>query len=356
MKSLLKLDGAAACCGAHAAEQILDRLGVPISKAIDPTTKAGFLRIVAQVRRALQGATAEGEAAAVRAALNALDVDWPNLSSVGRDSVIEAARQAIGTAAARAMPRVEEAFRIAGRPIMGEARAGAVRRFGLKIETSLSLRDLAAERYIRASTANFIRDSYGVRRDELANLARETVARGLAEGVGRDQIARDLHTAIGDRVMRGQSYWQVVANQFVAQARTFSQLGAYGDAGIEAYRFVAVLDEVTTDQCRFYDGKVFSTREGVAIRDRLVNMTDPDQVYATNPWVRSGTDDEGNRILYVDRDGQRTTIAQVDRSGVGARDDRGSFSRGASSAELEGLGCPFPPLHANCRSETEPVV
>lgn len=356
MTRFFKLDGAVACCGAHAAEQVLDALGVPISKAIDPTTRAGFLRIVGQVRRALQGATADGEAAAVRAALNALDVDWPNLTAEARDRALEAAREAIGTAAARAMPKVEETFRIVGRPVMGEARAGAVRRFGLKVETSLSLRDLAAERYVRASTANFVRDAYGVRRDELAGIARETVARGLAEGVGRDAIARDLRDALGDRVMRSQSYWQVVANQFVGSARTFSQLGAYGDAGIEAYRFVAVLDEVTTDQCRFYDGKVFSTREGLALRDRLINLTDPDQVYDSNPWVRSGTDADGNRVLYVERGGQRTVVAQVERSGVGARDDRGQFSGGMGARELESIGAPWPPLHANCRSDTEPVV
>ncbi len=354
--TFLRLDGRTACCGAHAATEILDVLGVPVEKAIDPTSPGGFARIVAQVRRALATAAGADEAAAVRAALQTLDVDWPNLTAAARDRVVEAARTAIGGAVTRAMPKIEHAFQVVGKPIMGETRAGVVRRFGLNVETTLSLRDLAAERYVRQSTANFVRDQYGVRRDELAALSREVVARGLAEGVGRDQIARDLHDALGDRVMRSQSYWQVVANQFVQSARTFSELGAYGDAGIEAYRFVAVLDEVTTEQCRFYDGKIFSTREGVALRDRLSTLSDPDQIYDENPWVRTGRDDEGNRILYVERGGQRTVVAQIERSGVGTRDDRGTFSRGLGSTELEGLGAPFPPLHANCRSDTEPVV
>jgi SPP1 gp7 family putative phage head morphogenesis protein len=357
MTNVLPLDGALASLSAHAAEELLEALRVPVEKAFDPLSPKGYLRIVAQVRRALQGATAEGEAAAVAAALRTLDVDWGNLSEVARERVLEGAREAIrSTVVAQSLPAVRETFRIVGPGIVGETRANAIRRFGLNVAVNLTQRDRAAERYVRTSTANFIRDQYGRRADELASTAREIVARGLEEGAGRDAIASRLAAGLGDRVMRDRAYWQVVAGQFTNAARTFSQINAYQDAGIQSYVFEAVLDEVTTEQCRYFHGRTFPVAGAAALRDRLTNLSDPDAVYDANPWVRTGRDEEGNRIIYIERGGAREVVAQIDRTGVGSRDDVGSFSRGMSSEQLLGAGVPFPPLHANCRSTIVPNV
>lgn len=350
------MDGRLACCAAHAAGEILDSLSFPVEKAIDPTTPDGYLRIVGQMRRALEAATAEGEAQAIRDALRVLDVDWGNITADGRERVLEATRAAIGTAPARVMPQVRTAFRITGPRVMGEARRGSVRRFGLQIGTSLSQRDRAAERYVRISAGNFITDQYGIRRDELVGTARDIVARGLAEGSGRDAIAGRLHAALGSSVMRGTPYWQVVAGQFVNSARTFSQLGAFQEAGVERWVFEAVLDEVTTDICRYYHGKTFSVGASVATRDRLASLRDPSEIYDADPWLRTGRDAEGNRIIYFDRNGERTVVAQVERSGVGSRDDTGEYSGGLSSERLASEGAEMPPLHGNCRSTIEPLV
>lgn len=355
MSSAIRIDSGFACCVAHAADEIAKSLRLPAAKAIDPLTPDGFLRIVAQVRRALSGAVAQNEAAAVREALRILDVDWPNMTSAGRAAVIEAAREAIGVAGVRAMPRVESVLRVSGSRVMGSTRVASTRRYGFTIGTSLSERDRAAERYVRISTANFVRDHYGVRADELSARARDVVAQGLEEGAGREAIARALQTELGDQVMRGESYWQVVAGQFTNSARTFSQIGAFQEAGIESFMFAAVLDEVTTDECRFYDGQVFPLSVAVAARDRLSNLSNPDDVYQASPWVRSGRGEDGSRVLYVDRGQGREVIATIDRSGVGARDDRGSFTSALSPAQLASMTPPMPPLHANCRSTIEPA-
>jgi SPP1 gp7 family putative phage head morphogenesis protein len=347
-------DSGLACCAAHAAGQIAEAMHLPVEKAIDPLSPSGYLRIVAQIRRALEEATSVAETEAVANAMRLLDVDWPNLSAAARDAVVEAARLAIGAAPVRAMPRLAAVLRATGPRVMGETRAAATRRFDLSIGTSLSQRDYAAERYARLSTANFIRDHYGVRRDELAARAREVVARGLEEGRGREAIAASLRAELGDRVMRGDSYWQLIAGQFTNTARTFSEIGAFQDAGVEAYEFSAILDEVTTDECRFYDGQVFPLSTAVAARDRLSTLTNPDDVYAVSPWVRSGTMEDGSRVIYVDRGNGREVIATIDRSGVGTRDDRGAFSTSLTPAQIGAMTPPIPPLHANCRSTIQP--
>lgn len=346
--------------GADAVADILRvAFRVDVGKAtIDPTTRAGYEVVVGRVTRALDRATVGFEADAVRAALDTLDVDWSTLTPDGVDRVLTAAREAIGVAEARAMPAVSRVFEAYGAPTQVATREAAVKRFGFSIQTTLSARDKRAEAFVRSSSANFIRDEYGRRRADLAQAARDVVARGLAEGLGRYEISRDLRDTLGDRVTRGPSYWQIVAGQFVNSARTFSSLEAYREAGIEQYVFVAVMDEVTTEQCRFYHGQKFGVEESIAQADKLMTAAEanPDAVYDVNPWVRTGTDEDGNGIIYYDRGGERVVVANVATPGYGTRDAAGSYTNAMTTKQLTDAGIPYPPLHANCRSEIEPVV
>jgi len=340
---------------ADAAAEMLERLRLPVSKEIDPLDPAGFARIVTRLQHDLSGATAVDEADALRRAIEALDVDWTRLSPAGRDAVVRAAREAVAGVADHAMPRVRQLFEARGPAIYGDSRSSASRRFGFDLSQTLSLRDLAAERFVRESNVHFVRDTYGRRADELSSTAREIVARGLEEGRGSSEIAGDLADALGDRVMRGDSYWQTVAMQFANSARTYSQVNAMRDAGIQTLVFEAVLDEVTTDICRFMHGQVFSVPVAGAQLDRLASLENPDDVVNVAPWYREGTDPDGNRVIYFERaDGSQTTVAQIERSGRGTSDDTGEYSNAMSAAEMQASSVPYPPLHAKCRSNVVP--
>lgn len=338
-----------------AADELLAGLGVPVSKVIDPLDPAGFARIVARLERELAGAAGEAEADAMRAAFAALDVDWVGMTVAQREAVVLAARTAIAAAGPRAMPRIEQVFEARGPAIYGDAREAAIRRFSLDVAQTLSLRDHAAERFVRASNANFVRDQYGRRADDLTATAREIVARGLEEGRGSGEIAADLALRLGDRVARGDGYWQVVATQFANSARTYSQINSFKDAGIEEMVFVAVLDEVTTDICRFLHGQVFQVDNASTQLNRLASLENPDDVVNVAPWYREGRDEDGNRIIYFERStGDRQVVAQVDRSGRGVSDDVGEYSRTMSARDMQAGSVPYPPLHMRCRSNLEP--
>jgi hypothetical protein len=137
----------------------------------------------------------------------------------------------------------------------------------------------------------------------------------------------------------------------VARGRSYAQLSAYAEAGIAGYRIVAVLDEVTTQTCRFLDGKTFAVSQGLDLFDRVEAA--PDQLPELNPWIREQRDpDTGRRSLYVARGDTRVPLADIERSGVGTRDDRGEFARGLGERELGDLGIGFPPYHGLCRSTT----
>lgn len=347
------------CCAVvEAAEYVLERgFRIPMVKALDPLDRGGFDLIVGRLRTALMGVAAEQEAAALRKALQLLDVDWKGMSIAQQDAAVEAARLALGKAADGVLPKVNQQFRIVGPTVVGESRASSIRRFGLQLDVNMTQRDLLAEKFVRESAANFIRDQYGVVRDELSVMAREIVARGMAEGMGSDAIHAELEKALGDKVMKGPGYWQTVAMSFTNQARTFSQLNAYAEAGIQLFDFEAVMDEVTTDQCRFYHGKTFSVGSAQTVMNRLMAAKTPDEVKGANPWVRVGKDESGGKIIYIDRGGGlRTVLASVDRSGYGSKDDVGEYSNAVDTRRLETEGVPFPPLHGHCRSTTVPRV
>lgn len=83
---------------------------------------------------------------------------------------------------------------------------------------------------------------------------------------------------------------------------------------------------------------------------------DPEAIRDVAPFVRSGKDDDGNRILYVTRGGERDVLARVERPAVGEKDQRGIYSNAVDSAGLEARGVSLPPIHELCRSTILPEL
>lgn len=64
----------------------------------------------------------------------------------------------------------------------------------------------------------------------------------------------------------------------------------------------------------------------------------------------------GRTRLYVDGGGSRTDLAEVTRSAMGTRDDRGDSRALASESALNEVGIGFPPYHGLCRTTTLAVI
>jgi hypothetical protein len=251
---------------ADAAEELLrDVYRLDVAKALDPLDARDFLVIVERLARALTGVSRDAEAAALRRALATLDVDWPNLAPSARDRVVRAARQALDGIEAQVLPRVDQVFEVEAKNVVTRARAATVRRFGLRIAASTTETDSRIAAFVRESEGNFIRDQYGHRRDELGQRARDIVAAGLEQGLGRDDIAADLAGQLAPLVSRGKPYWETVAMSFANRGRTYTQLAAFEEADIERFRFEAVLDEVTC----FPKGVRIATANGDTPIERL---------------------------------------------------------------------------------------
>jgi len=210
----------------------------------------------------------------------------------------------------------------------------------------------------RSSQGNFVRDEYGRRIEGFGEEARRIVAAGLDEGLGRDDIAEALEQAArAVLIERAPFYWETVAASFIAQGRSYAQMSSYAEAGIRQYRIEAVLDEQTTNICRYLHGKTFSVADALRRFDRIEQLDDPEAIKRAMPWVREVQDRETGRTrLYVDGGGGRTDLAEVTRSALGTRDDRGDFRALASDSALNEVGIGFPPYHGLCRSTTLAVV
>ena len=337
----------------EAADEVIERyLRVPLGKAFNLGTGRGFDRAVARLASLLSARAADSDDAAVRAAVAVLDVDWAATTAEQRRTLVARALQASGRRTAGVPRAVSAVLGDAASEVVEATRDAARRGQRLGVAADFNALDRRIVRHLTTSRANYVRDEYGRRHDAFGERARQIVADSLESGLGREDIARDLEAAARDVIAgRGSFYWETVAGAFVSNGRSFAQLSAYAEAGIERYLIEAVLDERTTEICRFLHGKTFTVSTGLQTFERV--ESEPDDVKEITPWVREALDpDTGRKVLFVERGARRVPVAEVVRSGVGSRDDRGDFARGLGERDLAGLGITFPPYHGLCRTTT----
>jgi len=337
----------------EAADELLERyLKVRLRKAFNLGSPRGFDRAVASLATLLGARASASDDAAVREAVAVLDVDWAATTAPQRRTLIGRALEAAGRRTAAVPRTVQAVFGDAANEVVQATRDAARRGQGLSIAASFNALDKRIVSHLTTSQANYVRDEYGRRHNAFSERARQIVSDGLEAGLGREDLARDLETAARDIIAgRGSFYWETVAGAFVSNGRSFAQLSAYAEAGIDRYIIEAVLDERTTEICRFLDGKTFTVATGLQTFEQV--EAEPDRISEVAPWVREAIDpDTGRKVLFVERGDSRVPLAEVTRSAVGTRDDRGDFSRALSERDLESLGISFPPYHGLCRSST----
>lgn len=342
-----------------AADEILEHcFCFPTRKAMDLKDPKGFDQAVASLAAELGSRVADSDAAAVRAAMQVLNVDWRATTAAQRRSLITRALEAAGRRTAAVPGTIQAVFGRAATEVVQATRDEARRGHRLAIAADLNALDRRVIDYVSHSQTGFVRDEYGRRHELFTRRAREVVAHGIKSGLGRAEIARDLETAAHAMIGgQGSFYWEVVAGSLVSEGRSFAQLSSFAEAGIQRYVIEAVLDEHTTEICRYLHGKTFEVGDALRRFGQLEGLTEPDEIKAFHPWVRESIDPEtGRTVLHVNRGSEQVRVAEVTRSAMGTRDERGEFSRGLSERELMDLGVSFPPYHGLCRSTCLPIV
>lgn len=344
--------------GIEAADHILSRaFQLNVAKALDPLNDNDFMVIIRQLSDSLRGLSGAAEAIALARALDVLDVDWLNMGEGQRDRVIEAAKVVLAKPPV-SWPELEQRFVLTGERVVGGVRQRVHVEFSNKVGVDLTATDKKVSAYAAKSNAAFVRDQYGKRAEAASELARKIVAKGLDEGWGREELGQQLAQQLGAQgLARSQSYYNMVAAAHIGRARSYGALASYDDAGVEEYEFMAMMDEVTTEQCRFMHGRRFPVAVGLQKLVEAADLEDPESVKTSLPWMSSGKDENGNQVLYLKgADGSREVVAGVSQGGVGYKDRAGTYATTHSNASLAARGLSTPPLHGNCRSTTIPVT
>lgn len=342
----------------EAADEILASvfgLSVARKAALDLSSAQGFDRAVGLLAAALRRSSARLEREAVKEALSVLRVDWRSTTAQQRRRLVNDSLVAAGRKLALVPAAVEVDLRRFSPDAFRAGRRDA-RRHGLRIAATFTEADKRAARILERSNALFVTDEMRRRHDAFGAEARRIVAEGLEQGLGRVEIGERLSSAAAGTVARSGAYWEVVAGAFLGRARSASQLAGYREAGVRWYRIDAVLDEATTNICRYLHGRTFKVSEGLALLRREGTARAPEAVKAINPWVRERRAKDGRRELYVGSGDRERRIATVEESAFGVADEIGRFSGGLDDAGLMDEGVGFPPYHGLCRSTTIPVL
>jgi SPP1 gp7 family putative phage head morphogenesis protein len=343
--------------GARACEELLaSRYAIHVEKVINPLTVRGLRLIEGRLSAALQQTTRGNELKAVARALNMVDVDWANISEAARKRVQDSVRKVLGEVVPANVAATQQMLRVTAKSLFPSTRQATIQKFKLRgVGSSLTQRDKKTSSALQANTSLFVRDAYGRIHDGFSNKARNLVAAGLKQGLGSAEISEKLAAALSGAVQRA-GYWDLIASTFANRARTYTQLHAYEEAGIRAYRFEAVLDEVTSEICRFLHGQEFPVKGNVE-RIARVSAGSPEDLLTEQPWLSQGKNDDGEDAIFVGSvsRGNRQQVATIASGAMGVRDGIGTYTDAMDAAALDALGANMPPVHGNCRSTVVPV-
>lgn len=335
---------------------------VEVAKALDPLDPGDFVKLVNGFAADLARVSGPIELRHVQAAVQAMDVDWRRVSPEARRKALLAANAELRKAVPRVVPKVSRRFDAHVTRTSKGARASASRRFGLKIEASFDAVDQRVLDQIANDQGLFVTNQYGRLHKTFTRESKQIAESGLAQGLRSEEIASDLAAAAKKYgTLRTGGYWRVLASAYTNRSRIYSNLASMNDAGLKRYRFEAVLDERTTEQCRMLDGREFNVDDGLAKHREVQEAKDPTDVKSITPWIRQrkidGGPDDGKTELFVsDKDGGgERRVAVVEKPAVGTRDGIGEYSSVMSNKEMADTGIAHPPLHGLCRSTIVPV-
>jgi hypothetical protein len=344
--------------GRQAAESILaDYFHVEVRKALNPLNPHDFATLTRQLGALLAGHVEPAETKAVQKAVDALDIDWKGIPKEARWKLIDHVRATyLDPIVEKVMPKIDQTVSFYAKDIVQSSKAKTIEKFDLKVDSTLNGFDRRVLTYAEKSQGHFIRNRFGERADRFALRARSIVSSGLEQGLGSSEIAEKLHTDLAP-AGRGRGYWDMIAMVFANRARTMAQLGSFHEAGIVAYQWESVMDEVTSVQCRFLHGRHFPVRTAMEHFDQVEALDNPEDIKTTTPFVNFGMVD-GKPSLYVGGRGsdERTVVAHVTRNAVGTKDDAGGFANAKGNDALLALGISAPPIHGRCRSTIVPEM
>lgn len=340
----------------------IDGEGMPIWEAVgkivtakaDPLSSEAFDSWALSMAEDVMSVSSDDLAAMATSALEYLDIDFMGASVQEIERALLGYRTTIASPTARMMSVQQLEITRALQPILRQTSAAAQNMPQIRagLGAGFTVRDKEVSRLLAQHHTFWVRDQHGNISRELSERARRIVASGSERGLGNREIGAELKALTRDGLQM-PGYWNTVAANFVARARTYSLGASYRAAGIEYYRIEAVLDDRTTHQCLFLHGKILPTDRAMARIDRTLGDDNPESVLWNQPFMS----DNGDNISvdYPDGTSRRVADIVVRSSGASPSGHSAQFSNPISTSEMVDAAIGFPPYHFGCRTTTVPA-
>jgi hypothetical protein len=153
-----------------------------------------------------------------------------------------------------------------------------------------------------------------------ANAVERFMTRNEVRKMARDIVAGRFPARDVPGTFKGTpaQYFASVARTNETTANAYGMLTTLSELNVETYEIVAVLDDRTTDVCRFLNGRRFAVADGLRDIQAMIDAPDPDAFR------------------------RASSFASLDEA-------ESAVNRGTA-------GVRFPPYHINCRSVAVPVL
>ena len=184
----------------------------------------------------------------------------------------------------------------------------------------------------------FIGDHYNDKvTKQVSKIIRDTIAE--TEVLDAKVIARKLKKLMPGYAKQ-KGYYETVTSQVLNNARSYSSMRFYDDAGIDRYQVLAILDEVTSSICKTMDGTILEVKKTLKNFRRYDDCKTKEEVKDVNPWMTMKKDGDDEMVYFKDKL-------------IGTN---GEMAGGLTGPDLQAMGVNACPYHAKCRSTVVPVI
>ncbi len=119
----------------------------------------------------------------------------------------------------------------------------------------------------------------------------ETVAGGLEQGLGRDEVGKLLKGFFKEYPgvkVKPDNYWSGLAGTAMNRSRTFGEVRGYREVGIDRYEILTANDERVCPICSEMDRRVFEVKRADSLITQITQTDNPEDVKAILPWLPAG--------------------------------------------------------------------
>lgn len=334
---------------------VFESFGRVLTAKADPLSVEAFEAWVTSMTSRITGVSRADLAVMATEALEHLEIVLtPGTTAAQLDGALAGYRTTIANPTARMMSAQRVEISRTLRTVLSRTGAATARipQVSATLAAGFRVPDREASQLLSRHHSFWVRDRHGDISRTMSERARGIISAGMDRGAGRVELGHELSQMTG-RGLRQPHYYETVAANHVARARSFSTVSTYQAAGIEQLRWESVLDDRTTFTCMHLHGRVFSVGAAMGRMNRVLEDPNPEAVVSLQPFIR----ERGDHLSITNPDGTSRRVADITSRGVGMTPSGPSatFTSRMSGAEMSDAGIGLPPSHHRCRSCTVPA-